>query len=371
MNGWFLPELMTKVLWAVLGFLVGLLTGGAVALALRDDRRAEDSTLDYEGVLDAVDEAIALVDDDVIVFANSAFEQTFGTVQRGTSIETALRSHPELSECMLKRTEGVVTATEGESESHYDVHLCPLDGDTDRTLVLFCDVTTAHEHRQHLETENEHLDQFAGFVSHELRNPLDVAIGRTNAAAELNEDSAIEPHLDSAREALTRMQRIVTGVLTLVRHAEDLGEMEPVALESLAQEVWNPLEADSATLRIETDVTVLGNRDGLTHIFENLFHNAIEHGGDSVTVTVGSLDEEDGFFVADDGVGIPHERQPHILEAGCTAADGRTGLGLAIVAHFAETHGWDINVTDSKHGGARFEFSGVEFVSNRLSSPQD
>lgn len=369
MNGWFLPEVMTKRLWAVLGFLGGVLTGSSLSFALRDGQD-DGSTLDYEDVLDAVDEAIALVDSDRVLFVNRAFEQKFGTIESEVHIGTALSSYPDLSECIVNRREEVVSVRTGESEIHYDVHLCPLTGDRDRTLVLLCDVTSEHEHRQHLEMENEHLDQFAGFVSHELRNPLDVAIGRTNAAVELNDDSEIATHLESTRGALTRMQRTVTGVLTLVRHGDEIAEREPVALEALAQEAWNTVDADRAALSVGTDAVVLGNRDGLLHILENLFSNAVEHGGDAVTVTVGSLDDESGFFVADDGVGISQERRQDILEPGCTGIESGTGLGLAIVSHVARAHGWDVDVADSEAGGARFEFSGVEFVSDSVSSLQ-
>jgi signal transduction histidine kinase len=76
-----------------------------------------------------------------------------------------------------------------------------------------------------------------------------------------------------------------------------------------------------------------------------------------VIVTVGDL--EDGFYVADDGVGIPPDDREAVFESGYSADDG-TGLGLSIVRQVATEHGWDVSLTGSDAGGARFEFTGVE-----------
>jgi signal transduction histidine kinase len=71
---------------------------------------------------------------------------------------------------------------------------------------------------------------------------------------------------------------------------------------------------------------------------------------------------EDGFYVADDGRGIPEEERERVFEPGySTAADG-TGFGLSIVEQIIEQHGCEIRVAESDAGGARFEITGVEFV---------
>jgi len=78
---------------------------------------------------------------------------------------------------------------------------------------------------------------------------------------------------------------------------------------------------------------------------------------DPVTVTVGHL--EDGFYVADDGVGVPPDDRAAVFESGYSSGDG-TGLGLSIVRQVATEHGWDVSLVGSDAGGARFEFTGVE-----------
>ena len=76
-----------------------------------------------------------------------------------------------------------------------------------------------------------------------------------------------------------------------------------------------------------------------------------------MSVTVGTLG--DGFFVEDDGPGIPAADREQIFESEYTTGDG-TGLGLRIVRDIVDAHGWDISVRDGSTGGARFEITGVE-----------
>ncbi|WP_121823638.1 histidine kinase N-terminal 7TM domain-containing protein [Halostella salina] len=88
-----------------------------------------------------------------------------------------------------------------------------------------------------------------------------------------------------------------------------------------------------------------------------------------VTVRVGTLERvgsdreagATGFYVADDGLGIPPENQEAVFERSYTTDDDGTGLGLAIVRDVAEAHGWSVAATESTDGGARFEVTGVEF----------
>jgi signal transduction histidine kinase len=79
---------------------------------------------------------------------------------------------------------------------------------------------------------------------------------------------------------------------------------------------------------------------------------------DGVTVTLGATPE--GFYVADDGVGVPPEDRERVFESGYSTDEEGIGTGLAVVEDLASAHGWTVSVTESAAGGARFEFSGVE-----------
>lgn len=98
----------------------------------------------------------------------------------------------------------------------------------------------------------------------------------------------------------------------------------------------------------------------LKQIFEDLFRNAVEHGDADVTLTVGEL--ADGFYIEDDGVGIPEDEREAVFEPGYSTSQEDSGFGLSIVGRVVDAHGWEIRLTDGADGGARFEITGVDFV---------
>jgi signal transduction histidine kinase len=106
--------------------------------------------------------------------------------------------------------------------------------------------------------------------------------------------------------------------------------------------------------------TVRADGTHLQRLFENLIRNAVEHGGDDVTVTIG--DADGGFYIEDNGPGIPDGDRTEVFDAGYSTNSEGTGFGLSIVEQVAETHEWDIRVTEGGDGGARFEITGVEMV---------
>jgi signal transduction histidine kinase len=220
-------------------------------------------------------------------------------------------------------------------------------------LLLFSDVTESERHRRELERQNERLEQFASVVSHDLRNPLNVAQGRLTLARDGREDE----DLATVERALDRMEALVTDLLTLARQGETIGDTEPCGLRSVAEEAWGNVDTDAADLQVVDDRTFAADRTRLVQLFENVFRNAMEYAGPTATVTVGAT--EDGFFVEADGPGIPVGEREHVFEPGVTTTDGGTGFGLAIVASIARAHDWTVRATESASSGARFEVSGV------------
>jgi PAS domain S-box-containing protein len=228
--------------------------------------------------------------------------------------------------------------------------------DCSRVYVTSTDITEAKEHERRLELQNERLDQFASVVSHDLRNPLNVAEGRL----ELAREECDSPHLRDVADAHERMEGLIGDLLRFARMGSEAIDRRTVPLRQLLEECWEPLGGDDAALVVETGRTVRADRDRLRQLLENLLTNAVEHGGAAVTITVGDLD--DGFYIEDDGPGIPADERTEVFDAGYSSSGEGTGFGLSIVKQVAEAHGWDVSPTDSDDGGARFEITGVEFV---------
>ncbi|WP_338742137.1 HAMP domain-containing sensor histidine kinase [Haloplanus salilacus] len=223
--------------------------------------------------------------------------------------------------------------------------------------------------REELARRNEQLERFAGLVSHDLRNPLNVASGRLALACQ----ECDSDHLDAVATAHDRMEAIVERTLALARSGRIIGDTESVDLATVVEECWEVVTTADATLRIEASTTVEADPDRIRHLFENLFRNSVEHSstesrtesGDGVehagrgaTVTVGDLDG--GFYVEDDGVGIPAEERDDVFDAGYSTDPEGTGFGLSIVEQIAEAHGWRIRVVEGTDGGARFEVRDVD-----------
>ncbi|MXR42288.1 PAS domain-containing protein [Halobaculum sp. WSA2] len=201
-----------------------------------------------------------------------------------------------------------------------------------------------------LRRQNDRLEEFAAIVSHDLRNPLAIAKGQAELAAEECDNE----HLEKARRAHDRMDRIVTDVLTMAQTGTAVEDPEPVDLTEVATEAWSSVDTAEATLDASEAPTVTADMGRLLQLLENLFRNAVEHGGADVHVVVESI--PGGFAVADDGPGVPPEDREDAFEHGFSSRDDGTGFGLSIVRTIAEAHGWTVSLTESASGGARFEF---------------
>jgi PAS domain S-box-containing protein len=235
-----------------------------------------------------------------------------------------------------------------------EVHLLRLDLDgKDRFLAISRDITERKKREQIRERHNEQLQRFASVVSHDLRNPLNVAQGKLAMAREEYEST----HLEAVEAAIERSHALIDDLLTLAREGNRVSDIESVDLATFCERCWENVLTTGATLEVVTDRTIEADRSRLQQILENLYQNAIEHGGDDVTVTVGDL--PDGFYVEDDGPGIPEEKREEVFDMGYSTAMDGTGFGLSIVKRIAEAHGWEVAVTSSAAGGARIEISGV------------
>jgi signal transduction histidine kinase len=217
------------------------------------------------------------------------------------------------------------------------------------------------ERESRLREQNERLDEFASILSHDLRNPLNIAEGHLELAREADDPT---PNHDAIGRSLDRIGTLVEDMLTLAREGKAGIETQHVNLAEFASSCWMGVKTGDAELRVELDGAVAIDESRLRQLFENLFRNAVEHAvpDDStewLQVTVGSLGEGDGFFVADNGVGIPESDRERVLSAGYSTGSGGTGLGLSIVSEVARAHGWSVSVTEGQDGGARFEFRGV------------
>jgi len=316
------------------------------------------------------------------------------------------------SELLIRTGEyGVLSAYADERDAfdEADVELCRILASTVESAF-----TRAERERQ-LARQNERLNEFASVVSHDLRNPINIAASHVELARLA--DGPTE-HLDRIDDSLERMETLTEDLLARARGTQEL-ERAPLRLSQAAEKAWEGVDTAGAKLELVDDASFTADPDRIQQLFENLFRNSVEHGstspgsqaqedavahgstspdsqtrqdagrasssepsvagapedaaehsstspgsqarrdalGHQVTVSVGPTD--DGFYVADDGRGIPPQQRTDIFDQGVTHADGGTGYGLAIVADIVEGHGWRVSVTESADGGARFDIENV------------
>jgi len=349
---------------------------GSVGI-LRDVSDEVERREELETKTRALDEApvgITITDpdrpDNPMVYVNDRFvEMTGYDREESIGVNCRFLQGPDTDEEPVSRMREAIDAKESTSvellnyrkdgtEFWNRVSVAPIrdaDGRVSEWVGFQEDITAFKEREAALERQNERLDAFASIVSHDLRNPLNVAQGRVDLARTAADD---DEHLAAAADALDRIESIVEHTLTLAREGETVGDPEPVSLAAVAADSWETVDTGTAELAVETDRDVSADPDRLRNLFENLLRNAVEHGGSDVTIRVGDL--PDGFYVADDGPGIPEEVADGLFEPGQTGTDGNTGFGLAIVQEIANAHGWTVSATASDEGGARFEIRGVE-----------
>jgi signal transduction histidine kinase len=249
----------------------------------------------------------------------------------------------------------VLDKEEREYSSQYKEILQQFSRMVESDLETFQYTEELELQRESLQRKSEQLEEFASVVSHDLRNPLNVAQGRI----ELAREEYSSDNLDEAAGAIERSLTLIEDMLALAKAGQQTRDLEPVDISNFVHTCWEHVETREATIQTDLDLKVRADKSRVQQLFENLFRNAVEQGGETVTIRVGPL--PDGFYVEDDGPGIPEGEREDVWEAGYSGIEEGTGFGLSIVQQIVEAHDWEIRITESTDGGARFEITGVHF----------
>ncbi len=334
------------------------------AEAVREELRLKERAMDEAPV------GITITDpdrpDNPIVYANDEFVELTGydreeTLGRNCRFLQGERTDAEAVATMRSAVDDAEPVTvelwnyraDGEPFRNR-VSIAPLpdeNGDPDHFVGFQRDVTDEHAARERHEEWIQLMQEFGDVLAHDLQSPLSVIRGRVELARETGDVTQLE----GIDETIDRMAALIDDVATVMETGELVSEEAPVDVGAVAEAVWETLETGDASLARDDPPTVVADENALRRLFENLLGNSLEHGGADVTVRVGALDDEPGFYVADDGPGIPAADRDDVFAPGFTTKADGTGFGMASVAQIVAAHGWEIRVTDGIDGGARFE----------------
>lgn len=322
-------------------------------------------------VIDSIRTGVTTVDTNHrVVDINQAARQQFGLGENsdviGYDIDTVFQDLPAWREAYWSsiNVDSQETLEIEVAGRYYEIEISPLvwkDEHARGKSVLVRDITERIEREQQLEHKNERLDQFASMVSHEIMNPLHSAQGYLDLAHETDS----EADLEKVAKAHNRIETTVDELRALARIEPGAGgtDVELVSFEAAATEAWESLNINGATLKSDVPggIKISAAPVLLRLIFENLFENAVDHNEPPVTVTVGLINDE-GFYVADDGSGIPESDHGRVFESGYTTSSRGVGFGLSIVRELASTHDWVVAIMKSTAGGTRVEITDVDIT---------
>ncbi|KWV44930.1 histidine kinase [Rhizobium altiplani] len=304
---------------------------------------------------------MVLSGDASVLYQNRAAEKAFGEAAIGAHISARLRSPGILD--MVSETIATNAPNQIEhferlpSERVYIVRSAPVEFDEqqpadERFFVLsFRDISEVRR-------IDRMRSDFVANASHELRTPLASLRGfiETIQGPAKNDGKAQERFLGIMLDQATRMSRLVDDLLSLSRlelksHIAPDQKVDLVPLLGHVRDSLAPLANDvgvEIVLHLPLGkAEVLGDRDELVQVFENLMENACKYGQEGKTVDVflkNAPGEPVEVTVVDKGPGIPAEHVPRLTERfyRVSIEDSRskkgTGLGLAIVKHILTRH---------------------------------
>ncbi len=310
--------------------------------------------------LDALDMPIFVLNAEAeLIDQNGAAEAVFGAFAAGLHVSTRWRSPGILD--MIRETIETGAPNQIEhserlpSERVYIVRVAPVDPQGIRGATYFL---LSFRDISELRRLDRMRSDFVANASHELRTPLASLRGfiETMQGPARDDAKAKDRFLAIMLDQANRMSRLVDDLLSLSRlelkaHLPPDQKVELAPILGHVRDSLTPLAADlGVEIRLDLPddkVEVMGERDELVQVFENLIENACKYGQDGKVVDVVLRRDAGGateVSVRDHGPGIPAEHVPRLTERfyRVNVEDSRskkgTGLGLAIVKHILTRH---------------------------------
>ncbi len=259
------------------------------------------------------------------------------------------------------------------------VPICAPDGRVERLVLTLTDVTqrvhseaTLALQEEALRQRNEELTRFAYLVSHDMKSPLVTVMTFLGYLKQnlLDQDAAaIAEDVDFIQKAADRMVRLLDDLLALSRVEAPRDQTAEESFKAIVDEALEIVAGRVAARGVEVGiadvpVVLVGDRERLVGVFQNLIDNAVKFLGDQVaprvTVGVDAVGDDFVFFVRDNGIGIDLEQAGTLfgLFQKLDPASEGSGLGLALIKRIVEGHGGRIWVESAGPGqGATFRFT--------------
>ena len=242
---------------------------------------------------------------------------------------------------------------------------------------IFRDITERKERERELKKAKQEAEEASRLksamlanMSHEIRTPITSIIGFSKVLTQMLQGEAEEhaeriyqagQHLMKTIHSILQLSKLESGVQDLEQRGISLNRVAEWAADLLAPQAREKNHSLEVNVP-ESPTVVLGNREALNRIAENLVENAIKFtpDGGRIEIRVREEKEEACLEIEDTGIGMDRDAELELFQAFKQGSGGLTreyegsGLGLSIVRELTERLEGTIDVETQKGEGSCF-----------------
>ncbi len=219
------------------------------------------------------------------------------------------------------------------------------------------------------EKSNHSLEHFAAIAAHDLKSPLATITGYLSLLKDKYDDKKDDEDLEFINLSLgasERMRSLVDSLLSFASLSTNKKELEPVDLnlivESAKKNLADTIKKNEARIQVDALPRVMGDRDLLTELFQNLIANAIKFKAKDAPEIQITRSQSNGFYtfsIKDNGIGFDPKLKTEIFELykKLSGQYAGSGIGLATCKRILELHGGEIWAESTPGKGSVFYFT--------------
>lgn len=330
----------------------------------------------HKQVLDQIDEAVMLLDDDGVVYKhNTAAEQLFGSLEadRIDAVFSEAETIGDGESAPQWGSEGKLLTIDDEPETRYyllrESELTLGPHSVGRAVVVN-DVTQLERQRRQLKRQSDQLEGFGEAIAHELRNSLTIIDGNLQLVAESLDGDLSQRQADIIEAVLgasDRMAEVVSDLMTIGRLSRPVDEVQPLGFQSVVQEASDSTAEETLDIVVEGEGCLWAERTRLFELIDNVVRLAIATESTELAVRL----TVDGFSIETDGQPVESRDTEALFEYGTAVPHADAGMLGPNIRSLAQAHGWSVTATPLSTGGLSITVSGVQVEADRVAESAD
>ena len=223
-----------------------------------------------------------------------------------------------------------------------------------------------------LKDEQERRNKFIMGISHDLRTPVALIKGYSEAITDgvVNDMDEIKKSLGIVETKADQLESMINDLINYVKlnNADWLQTLEPISLKPLLENFASSSKSTAevynrnivSEIDVDENLKVPMDRNLVNRVLENLFSNALRYTKDGDKITICCMQEKDcvKVSVCDTGIGMAEKDLQRIFDLFYRASNSRReqgmGIGLSVVKTVIDAHGWKIGVESELGKGSSF-----------------